>query len=54
MCGVGRAAGHEVAQCAGWGGLPAMRWHYIVAGQVRAQLSSPRSFSQNLHIVCSC
>ena len=25
MCGVGRAAGHEV--CAGWGGLPGMRWH---------------------------
>ena len=53
MCGVGRAAGHEVAQCggvgraaghehnagwlevaqcAGWGGLPAMRWHNVRGG----------------------
>ena len=37
MCGVGRAAGlhnagHEVAQCAGWGGLSAMRWHNVRGG----------------------
>ena len=32
MCGVGRAAGHEVAQCAGWGGLPGMRWHNVRGG----------------------